>query len=486
MSTDESSTAAPLRWGVYWILIAISAGAMTGRILAVNSVDRIAIEKYLRDVQKRPDWQQQRPFLSGNDRSRWATIRALVEHGTYRIDDIVSQPNWDVIDMVKHDDQGNPAPGPDEGHLYSSKPPLLATLMAGEYWIIYNVTGATLGDHPYAIGRAMLITWNVLPMIVMLVCIARIAERYARTDWARVFVVAAAAFCTFLSTFVVVLNNHTPAAASTAIALDAGLLIFVDGRRGWGLFFLAGFFGALAAANELPALSFFAILFVALFWCSPRLTLVGLAPAALLVAAVFFGTNYAAHHTFTPPYSQRLDEKGWYAYQYRRGTRIVDSYWMHPETQGAIDRGEPDQATYAFHVLVGHHGIFSLTPIWLLSFIGLPMLAFQSGSKRWVGLGLLAVSIVCVAFYIWQPMPNRNYGGMTSGMRWAFWMAPLWLFGMLPILDLIATRRWLQAMCLLMLAASALSVAYPTWNPWVHPWLLDYLMYLDAVGLGPS
>ena len=29
----------------------------------------------------------------------------------------------------------------DEGHLYSSKPPLLATLMAGEYWVIHKLTG---------------------------------------------------------------------------------------------------------------------------------------------------------------------------------------------------------------------------------------------------------------------------------------------------------------------------------------------------------
>ena len=43
--------------------------------------------------------------------------------------------------MVKHD-----------GHLYSSKPPLLPTLMAAVYWPIYRFSGATLGTHPYEIG----------------------------------------------------------------------------------------------------------------------------------------------------------------------------------------------------------------------------------------------------------------------------------------------------------------------------------------------
>ncbi len=101
------------------------------------------------------DWQKQRPFLSANDRSRWATVRALVEHGTYAIDDIVSQPNWDTIDMVKHRGRdGQP-------HLYSSKPALFPTLMAGEYWVIHKLTGWTLGTHPYEIGRFMLLTINV-------------------------------------------------------------------------------------------------------------------------------------------------------------------------------------------------------------------------------------------------------------------------------------------------------------------------------------
>ena len=77
-----------------------------GRILSVNAVDYVRLEQHLKRDPKRTDWQKQRPFLSANDRSRWATVRALVEHGTYAIDDIVSQPNWDTIDMVKHDDQG--------------------------------------------------------------------------------------------------------------------------------------------------------------------------------------------------------------------------------------------------------------------------------------------------------------------------------------------------------------------------------------------
>ena len=43
---DRRDPAARLRWSVYLLLIFLSAGAMLGRILAVDSVDTIGLEKY--------------------------------------------------------------------------------------------------------------------------------------------------------------------------------------------------------------------------------------------------------------------------------------------------------------------------------------------------------------------------------------------------------------------------------------------------------
>src|ERR1700674_2156543 len=127
---------ARLRWSIYGLLIALAAGGMLGRIMAVNSVDVLALERHLKS-EGRSDWQRERPFLSANDRSRWATARSLVEQGTYAIDCIVSKRGWDTIDMVKHRGRDGVK------HLYSSRPPLLATLMAGEYWLINRLTGST-------------------------------------------------------------------------------------------------------------------------------------------------------------------------------------------------------------------------------------------------------------------------------------------------------------------------------------------------------
>ena len=82
-----------------------------------------------------------------------------------------------------------------------------------------------------------------------------------------------------------------------------------------------------------------------------------LLPAVLVVAAGFFGTNWIAHHSFSPPYMHRGGADNWYNYTYERNGRQVESYWKHPPGRR---RGEPSPRVYALHVLVGHHGIFSL------------------------------------------------------------------------------------------------------------------------------
>jgi hypothetical protein len=88
------------------------------------------------------------------------------------------------------------------------------------------------------------------------------------------------------------------------------------------------------------------------------------------------------------------------------------------------------------------------------------------------------VSIVCIVFYVLLPIEERNYGGMTSGFRWVFWLAPLWLLALLPMADQLS--RWLSGRLFgyLLLALSVLSAAYAVWNPWVQPWLWNLWTYV--------
>jgi hypothetical protein len=474
MTAERENQSARLRWGIYLVLVAVATGNMTGRLLAVNSVDKAALE-HSRGAQE----VLQRPFLSANDRSRWMTIRALVEQGTYEIDAIVGQPTWDTIDMVQHRGRDG------ELHLYSSKPPLLATILAGEYWVVHRFTGWTLGNEPYEVGRLMLFTVNILPLVLMYFFIAKLVERFGTTDWGRVFVMAVATLGTLLTTFAVVLNNHLVAAVSAAVALYAFVRIYCDGERRWWYFALAGLAAAFTAADELPALALMAAMGFLLLIRSPRATLLAFAPAALLVVAAFFVTNYLAHDSLLPPYMHRSatdPSDNWYAYSYTVNGVERESYWL--DRQG-IDRGEPTRLLYAVHVLVGHHGIFSLTPVWLLSMWGI-VVWLKSGdrSRRDLAAMIGTLTLVCLVFYIGlRPQEDRNYGGMTSGFRWMFWFAPLWLVAMLPAADRLARSTAGIAFAAALLTLSALSVSYPTWNPWTHPWIYHWLEWCGWQGL---
>jgi len=156
---------------------------------------------------------------------------------------------------------------------------------------------------------------------------------------------------------------------------------------------------------------------------------------------------------------------------------VIQSYWRTP---AGIDKGEPDLGKYALHSLIGHHGIFSLTPIWLLLIPGVVMLCSIDRGYGYRALAALiaVITLVCVAFYIWRPTLDRNYGGMTSGFRWVFWLAPLWLLGALPAADWLAARRWGRGLAYVLLALSVISVVYPTWNPWTYPWLTNLWLYM--------
>ena len=70
----------------------------------------------------------------------------------------------------------------------------------------------------------------------------------------------------------------------------------------------------------------------------------------------------------------------------------------------------------------GHHGVFSLSPIFLFSLYGALKNAFGKGrSLRAISRVTLLLTVAMLAFYTWNPKA-RNYGGSTSGLRWLFWL----------------------------------------------------------------
>ena len=575
-----------LRYTIYTLLIVTALGGVIGRILAVNSVDQVRLESFRIEQRLKEDRQQylneglwgeeldqrlerrkadleeklrlQRPFLSSNDRSRWAATRAFVEYGTFEIDKIIAEPGWDTIDKVQHRGVDG------KWHLYSSKPPIMSLAMAAPYFVITKVTGMTLGTHPFVVARIMLILINGCALLLFMTFAVKMAERWGESDWCKVFVVAVACWATFLNTFAVVINNHLIAAACAMVAVYATLRIWREEVRdlapGYAMF--AGFFAALTVAHELPALSLWCVLGMAIAWRSFKAFLSGYMMWTIFVASVFFSSNFVAHHSFRPPYMHRdvgqelfelpemmleelddwqvsiplystfeeegyllsdwiridpynpqvkgdeagdrkmwllVDQKNhwkfpvifeddrltvhewdnWYDFEYTVNGRVRQSYWRHQASRSKIDQGESSRWKYALHVLIGHHGIFSLTPVWILSMIGIVLVARDPDpDMRWTAIIVAVITFVCIAFYIARPLGDRNYGGMTSGFRWMFWCAPLWLWTMLRTTEYARRKKLWRRVSFVLLGLSVMSATYPTWNPWTQPWMYQFLDYL--------
>jgi hypothetical protein len=488
-----------LRKQLYSLLIVVAGGMALGRILCAE----LLLEPSLHRDENNPaeksrrKWPATRPkpmaTFSSNDRSRWCTVRALVDEGTFVIGrrdaaqksetnrygdaGIVFEDGWQTVDKVM-----NPA----TGEFYSTKPPLLPVMMAGEYWLLKHGLGLTLKDDADTIVRIELITFNLLPFLIYLVLLSRLVERFGTSDWGRLFVMATASFGTLMTPFLISMNNHTLGTCSALFAIYFAAKVWTDERPSWTAFAGAGFFAAFTVANELPALAFALGLFAVMGLKDMRRTLLEFVPAALIPAAAFLLTNYLAMGEFTPTYEKFGGP--WYRYEGSHWAKDPD-----PDKPG-IDfaRMKESAGTYAFHVLLGHHGIFSLTPYVLLSVAGMilasrglssaaPERGLSSAARlqTWFGLLTLGLTIVIVGFYLFK---SDNYGGWTNGPRWLMWLTPFWLLTMLPVVDQLSENRWGRGLAYMLLGLSVMSMSYSLWNPWRHPWSYRWM---DANGWIP-
>ncbi len=493
------------------------------------------------------------PMLSANDRSRWVTVRALVETGSYEIDRYTKDPvlsrHWNTIDKVVHEGLDGRL------HEYSSKPPLLATMIAGVYGSLYQIGWLNMQTDLFLAVRWLLILCQILPLTITLGVLAWNLDRWQDcTESARFYAFAAACWGTFVTTFAVTLNNHHFAVMAVYWSLFALFAIRKSPKESNTWFVILGVSGALAAANELPALAWTVAVVGIGLWLSPDRALKWMLPALLIVGLAYFGTNLMAHRTLRMPYSFRSDgqvvvtlpvefandlepglmptemrrqlnrhsekwgfelgpetwieenryelssgvERRWVIRSYflgpyrgdqwqglavvqrkeadgieiRRWENWYDypgSYW-HDGRRVGLDVGEESPAWYAFHCLVGRHGVFSLTPMWILAAWGTMLAIAKGGQWRLMGCVVLGLSVVVIGFYLSRTQLDRNYSGQASALRWLFWLYPLWIVMLLPAISAASRSRIGLGIAWLLLVVSAVSALYSGTNPWVYPW----------------
>lgn len=327
-------------------------------------------------------------FLAGNDASRFAQIEALVDHGEAQIDH--SRYGW-TVDRVTID-----------GRDYSNKPPLLAIIGAGVYFLIETVFGLTFARHEAA-------TVYILTLVLAGVPTAWLVARFYAAlgvyrdipGLVRGLTTLALAAGTILTSFSVTLNNHTIAAA----------LLFAMCHDAWsGRGLPAGIWIALAFCIDPVPAAVFAPIAGALLWEASgkpalRSFLYGMGSGAAIFTAV-----------------------NWW---------IVGSPFPPKMAAGAADQASgfasgiggvllPDHWTYPLECLVGWHGFFSVSPVLLFAAAGLVRAAGtgQPLPRRWCRLLLLG----CTVMIAGHVLLAGSYGGWSYGFRYLIPIVPILLF----------------------------------------------------------
>lgn len=391
------------------------------------------------------------PIQNANDESRWCTVWSLVERGTYVIDDAPWTAH--TVDKIRRD-----------GHYYSSKPPLFPTLLAGIYWLQRHALGWSLDTHRALVVRSTLFLVNVVPLMIFIALYARFVSRThaRRQPFVLAYCTLAAALGTYLTPYCVTLTSHTVAGFCCMATIyvvwrisrgrPTGSPLRSDGA--W--FALAGLLAGLLPALDLLATPFCVGVFVTLLWIDPARTTRCFVPAALVPIAAFLLTNWLVMDTVVPAYAFKSTE----LYHY------PGSFWENPRGIAANTDSRP---LYLLHMLVGHHGWFTHTPLFLIACLAAVRRPF-GGPPSFPSFNLLVLAnfAFLVVFYL---IISDDYGGTCQGLRWLFWQIPLLLMLLPPAVERLARSKAGRVALWSVLTLSIFSAAYALPGPWGASWL---------------
>jgi len=366
--------------------------------------------------------------------SRYATVEALVNWHTYEID---KTRYVNTIDKVKIGD-----------HFYSSKSPLLPTVTAGVYWVWRAVTGDDIRTEEHNVVLLCNTVMVGLPHLLLLIFFLRFLLLFLRRPEAILVGVAGMSFAYIGMGYAIELNNHTPAAAAAFVAFYYAYRIRNDidvKTRHW---LFAGFSAGLLPGLDLPSLFIATTIGIYLLTYDPKKTLTLFVGAAVPPLLAHFIVTYIATDSIFPIYLRKE------LYQYE------GSYWVKPRGIDALD--EP-KYIYGFHMILGHHGLFTITPPFVFSAIALYRMIRerQRGFLEAVALG--GVSLFLVVFYMFT---TNNYGGSCVGFRWLIVVNPfLWIF-FAKWIDMVEMRKWMWALVVLSLMGAQFHVHDAIRSPW--------------------
>ena len=387
---------------------------------------------------------QDASIKNANTGSRYATVESLVDYGTFAIDQSLYRR---TIDKVKLDD-----------HYYSSKPPVLPVYAAGVYWVYHRITGDTFASAEGNCVRFCGLMSGWLSHLLLLLYLYRLSKLLFTRQLAIVGLALLGGFAYLGAGYATTLNNHSVAATLALI----GFYYAVRIRRGstphprhW---LLSGLCLGFLPTIDVPSGVISAAVFGYLYTFDRKKTLTWFLPALLPGPLTHALLSYLSTGSVIPVYLRRS------LYDY------PGSYW---NRESGIDALREPKHIYGFHVLFGHHGLFSMTPVFAFAVFELYRAIrqrLQLKAEAWL---VASASAVLVVFYIFY---SHNYGGWCVGMRWFVPIMPLLCIFCAVWLDRVVLSRlqlWLFAAAF---AVSAFHVQdamdgpfqYSVWHNWLE------------------
>lgn len=338
---------------------------------------------------------QDSSLKNANTGSRYATVESLVDYGTYYID---KSQYRGTIDKVKVGDQ-----------FLSSKPPVLPTAAAGAYAVYQKVTGRTFKSHEGPVVWFMSLCTGWFFHLLFLIYFYRFCRLLLKRQLAVIGAVAAACFSYLGVAYATAINNHSIGASLALIGFYYVFRIRMGDERRLRHWIAAGLVFGFLPTVDLPSGAFLPFVAIYLWLYDWRRTLTVFLPLLLPGVLLHLALGYATTGSFIPAYlnSELKEFEG----NYFRGK------------QSGIDALREPKHIYTFNCMLGHHGLFSMTPLFFFSAWEL-VRCFRKRVFFKESLLLLPPMLIIIAFYL---LRTRNYGGWSVGMRHMIPVMPLLL-----------------------------------------------------------
>ncbi|WP_293330740.1 hypothetical protein [Microcoleus sp. CAWBG58] len=326
-----------------------------------------------------------RPVATSNDASRLATIESLVDFHTFIIDN--SRFIW-TIDKYLY-----------QGHFYSDKPPILS-IYGSFFYALLKVFGISFKNQFMLTNTLLIILVVGVATATGIVYLYRIFKFLAVEEtWIDVVIIIAGTG-TLLLPYSTVFSNHVVSAS----LLMAGFYYLLRVKESIRYSLLSGLLITLAGSIDVVAFIFVPF-FAVSFFNKPLKSKIVFALAGALVMVIYLQLNFYTSGSLRPP-------------------SMNQSLWEYPGSAFdsttlsglAYHSNFPALLNYAFHMIIGHRGLISYTPILVFSIFGfVKILRNKEFKYRQEYLLILLASSAYVLMYI---LRSNNYSGYSYGVRW--------------------------------------------------------------------